>query len=39
MRQHGASTVEETERHLHDGKWVELDLASVPPPPAGPSFW
>jgi hypothetical protein len=38
MRQHGASDVEETERHLRDGKWVELDLA-VEPPPVVKSFW
>ena len=38
MRQHGASGVEETDRHLHDGKWVELDVA-IEPPPVGKSFW
>jgi hypothetical protein len=38
MRQHGASDVEETERHLRDGKWVERDLA-VEPPPVVKSFW
>jgi hypothetical protein len=31
--------VEETDRQLQDGKWVERDLAAVPPPPARPSFW
>jgi hypothetical protein len=38
MRQHGASDVEETERLWRDGKWVELDMAAVPPP-ADKSFW
>ena len=38
MRQHGASDVEETDRHLRDGKWVELDLA-VEPPPVAKTFW
>lgn len=38
LRQHGARDVEETERLLRDGKWVELDMAAVPPP-VEKSFW
>lgn len=37
MRQHGASAVEETERHLRDGKWVDFDLAVEPHPAGKPS--